>query len=237
MSGNPNSVTSRMLNRVFPRMPNFYGMLDQQCDLAVKAMEVFVQFMTDGTEDSARRVRELEKEGDTLKQSNMDVLNEAFATPMDREDIYRAIVSIDHIINYAKTTVREMEVLGLSPDEHMLELAQVLQQGAMALRDGYKKLSTSPSSADDDAQAVRKAERNAEKAYRRALAALFDEEKHMNVELAEGVGQDPTKMIAHVLTQVSSMFKRREVYRHLSNAGDRLARAGDALHDIVVKIS
>jgi len=226
-----------MLNRVFPRMPNFYGMLDQQCDLAVKAMEIFVQFMSDGTEESARRVRELEKEGDALKQTNMDVLNEAFATPMDREDIYRAITSIDHIINYAKTTVREMEVLGLSPDEHMLELAQVLQQGAMALRDGYKKLSTSPASADDDAQAVRKAERNAEKAYRKALAALFDEEKHMSVELAEGVGEDPAKMIGHVMTQVSSMFKRREVYRHLSNAGDRLARAGDALHDIVVKIS
>ena len=33
------------------------------------------------------------------------------------------------------------------------------------------------------------------------------------------------------------IFKRRELYRHMSNAADRLARAGEVLHDIVVKIS
>ena len=36
---------------------------------------------------------------------------------------------------------------------------------------------------------------------------------------------------------VIDIFKHREVYRHLSNASDRLARAGEVLHDIVVKIS
>ncbi len=32
-------------------------------------------------------------------------------------------------------------------------------------------------------------------------------------------------------------FKRREVYRHMSNAADRLAHAGATLYDIVVKIA
>ena len=36
---------------------------------------------------------------------------------------------------------------------------------------------------------------------------------------------------------VIEIFKHREIYRHLSNASDRLARAGEVLHDIVVKIS
>ena len=34
---------------------------------------------------------------------------------------------------------------------------------------------------------------------------------------------------------VVSRIKRREVYRHLSNAADRLAHAGEALRDISVK--
>lgn len=38
------------------------------------------------------------------------------------------------------------------------------------------------------------------------------------------------------LAQVVELFKRREIYRHLSNAGDRIAHAGDSLHDIVVKM-
>jgi PiT family inorganic phosphate transporter len=36
---------------------------------------------------------------------------------------------------------------------------------------------------------------------------------------------------------VVEMFKRRELYRHLSNGTDRMARAAYILHDIVVKIS
>ena len=62
-----------------------------------------------------------------------------------------------------------------------------------------------------DANRARKAELNAEKAYRRALAALFQGDDYIN------------------------MFKRREIYRHLSNAADRIAAASFTLHDIVVK--
>ena len=36
---------------------------------------------------------------------------------------------------------------------------------------------------------------------------------------------------------VMEAFKRREVYRHMSNAADRLAHAGATLYDIVVKIA
>jgi len=32
------------------------------------------------------------------------------------------------------------------------------------------------------------------------------------------------------------MFKRREIYHHLSNAADRMANCANTLHDIVVKM-
>lgn len=233
-SSNPNSLSNRLLSRVFPRVPNFYGLIDKQCDLADRAMQAFVDFMQDGSEANALRIREMEHEGDALKAEHMSVLNQAFATPMDREDIYRAITTIDHVINYAKTSVREMELLRIQPDNFMLELAQALQQGMTSLRTGYGKLSTNPASAEEDAQAVRKAERNTEKVYRRALSELFDEEVHINKILE---GAEPEQHMKEVLSLVMSTFKRREIYRHLSNAGDRLARAGEVLHDIVVKIS
>ena len=51
------------------------------------------------------------------------------------------------------------------------------------------------------------------KAYRRGIAELFQGDDYIN------------------------MFKRREIYRHLSNAADRVAAAGNTLHDIVVKIA
>ena len=58
----------------------------------------------------------------------------------------------------------------------------------------------------------RTAERRVEKAYRRAIADLFQGDDYIN------------------------MFKRREIYRHLSNAADRMANCANTLHDIVVKM-
>jgi uncharacterized protein Yka (UPF0111/DUF47 family) len=236
MKGASDSIVTHFIDRIFPRMPNFYGLIDEQCDAAVAAMEVFVEFMETGDPVKAIEVRQLEKAGDELKNRNTDILNKAFATPMDREDIYRAIVSIDHIINYAKTTVREMEALDLKPDPFTLEFAEVLRDGALALQSGYKKLSTAPATADDDAQAVRKAERNAEKIYRRALTALFNAHSMTGLD-PEDQGSLSISQACVAMNDVISIFKRRELYRHLSNAGDRLAHAGDNLHDIVVKIS
>ena len=230
MNGKTDSVLNRLLDRVFPRMPDFYSLLNDQCDLAVEALDVFVQFMEKGDKALAKQVRALEKRGDELKARNTDILNKSFSTPMDREDIYRAIASIDHIVNYAKTTTREIEVLNVAPDVYMLELAVLLKEGTYALRSGYRKLAGNPVEAEADAQAARKAERSSEKAYRRALGELFSAEGYMK-ELDQETAD--TKAIALVI----EIFKRREIYRHLSNAADRLARAGEALHDIVVKIS
>ena len=247
MSEKSDSIAARLINRVFPRMPDFYHLINEQCDLAAEVMDEFVSFMSSGEESKATRVRQLEKKGDLIKARNIDVLNKAFSTPMDREDLYRAIVTIDHIINYAKTTVREMAILDVQPDNYALEMATQLQQGVLALQTGFGKLSSNPAAAEEDADAVRKAERRTEKAYRKALANLLDPRRNLET-LAEhksavaalqqeGVSLDPhDESVALMFHLMSNTFKRREVYRHISNAADRLAHAGEVLHDIVVKI-
>ncbi len=47
--------------------------------------------------------------------------------------------------------------------------------------------------------------------------------------------QDPGPTGLECLNLVTSMLTKREVYRHLSNAADRVAQAGESLHNIVVK--
>ena len=232
MSARSESTVIRLVNRVFPRMPDFYGLINDQCDLIVKAMDVFVEFMETGEMEIGNRVRALEKEGDELKSQRMEILNHAFATPMDREDIYRAIVTIDEILNYAKTTVREVEALEIKPDRHMADMARLIRDGSIALRDGYAKLSTRPMDAESYAATARKAERNTEKVYRAALAELFNADNYLGA-LADKSGDPEVKTMMYVI----EMFKRREVYRHLSNTADRLEHASGVLHDIVVQIA
>ena len=232
--GSSNSAVSRIVDRVFPRMPDFYGLINAQCELVCDAMEVFVQYMETGDPQFGDRVRAMEKDGDELKARNMEVLSRAFATPMDREDIYRAIMTIGEILNYAKTTVREVDALGLQPDAHMADMARLIRDGSQCLRDGYAKLSSSPAEADRDAGAARKAERRTEKVYRAALTELFDADEHIRALGRKDRADDAE---ANAMAYVIEMFKRRELYRHLSNAADRLEHAGGVLHDIVVQIA
>jgi uncharacterized protein Yka (UPF0111/DUF47 family) len=232
MSAQSNSVVTRLVDRVFPRMPNFYGLINAQCELVCEAMDVFVAFMETGDQAAGERVRAMEKQGDDLKAHNMEILSRAFATPMDREDIYRAIVTIDEILNYAKTTVREVEALNIKPDKYMADMARLLRDGSNALREGYAKLSSHAAAADTDAAAARKAERNTEKVYRAALTELFQAEDHI-----AALSKRTDKAEAQAMRYVFEVFKRREVYRHLSNAADRMEHAGGVLHDIVVQIA
>jgi uncharacterized protein Yka (UPF0111/DUF47 family) len=206
------SIFRRLFDRVFPKTPDFYALLTEQCEHVAQTTGRLVEFMETGDATVGQCIRQDEHEADRVKIRNLHTLNEAFSTPIDREDIYRAIVDLDEIVNYCKTTVSEMEVLGLAPDKHCLEMAMHIKLGSDALVQGYARLAKDPNAAAADADTARKAERRVEKNYRRAIAELF-------------VGDD-----------YIHMFKRREIYRHLSNAADRMANCANTLHDIVVKM-
>ena len=205
-------ILQRLFERVFPKMPDFFTLLTEQCAQVAHTAGLLVEYMETGDQNTGEQIRRDEHEADRVKVHNLHTLNEAFSTPIDREDLYRAIIDLDEIVNYCKTTVSEMEVLGLAPDKHCLEMAMHIKLGTDALVQGYARLAKEPALAAEDADIARKAERRVEKNYRRAIAELF-------------VGDD-----------YIHMFKRREIYRHLSNAADRMANCANTLHDIVVKM-
>ena len=205
-------VFRRLYERVFPTVADFFGMLAEQSANAAETTRLLVEFMETGDVSVSQRVRDDEHEADRIKAANLSVLSDAFSTPVDREDLFRAITTLDDIVNYCKSTVVEMDMLGLQPDKHSLQMALHIREGADALAKGFARLATDPAAAGIDANAARKAERTSEKAYRRAIVELFQGDDYLN------------------------MFKRRETYRHMSNAADRVADAARALNNIVVKL-
>jgi hypothetical protein len=207
------SLLRRLINRVFPKVPDFFNLLAEQCLAVGDIADLLVDFMGTGDQSVSAKIKKDKQRADGIKMRNLHILNEAFSTPIDREDIYRAISTLDDVVSYCKSTVNEMDILGVTPDKHTLEMAIYLRDGLVALNTGYANLKTDPRAAFTDADVARKAERKVEKIYRRALADLFQ-------------GKDYLRM-----------FKHREIYRHLSNAADRMADCANTLHDIVVKIT
>jgi uncharacterized protein Yka (UPF0111/DUF47 family) len=225
------SLILRLIDRVFPRMPDFYGLINEQCDLALEAMLVFTAFLESDDKEIAQKVRDLEHRADDLKHRNIRILNASFSTPMDREDLYDAIAGIDHIINFTKTTVFELRVFKVKPDKCMRKLANQLTVGVEALRDGFAVLEKDPASAEPYAREAHKAERRMKKIYRRGLVMLLDKERFKQQNTSESAVPEDL-----ALDFVVYVTKRREIYRHLSHAADRLARVSELLHDIIVKL-
>lgn len=207
------TILAMILDRVFPKVPDFFHMLTEQNIKVAHTVDLLVEYMEHGDPMIAQALKQDVQEADELKVRNLHELNEAFSTPIDREDIYRAIMSLDDIVMYCKTTVHEMDVLGVAPDNFMRDISRYIKEGVEALANGFAKLATTPATAALDADAARKAERHAEKLYRVALPTLFEGTDYIN------------------------MFKRREIYRHLTNAAQHMAQCANTLHDIVVKIS
>jgi len=191
----------------------FFDLLLRQSSKTVEGLEALFAFADDGTKEKANLVRNLEREADELRRILIEELDKTFVTPIDREDIFALSRAIDDIIDYANTTVDEMEIYGVKGDEHIREMVNILRKAARELDEGVKILKDYPKIASEHAVKAKAYENTMEKAYHQALANLFK-------------GSDTVYML-----------KMREIYRHLSNAADRGDEAANIISSIVMKHS
>jgi hypothetical protein len=202
----------------FKRKPDrFMKLLIQQAESTVEGIDGLVAYMRAPTEESASIVRRTEKEADEIRRILMDELNRSFVTPLDREDISALSRAIDDILDYAYSTVDEMEILQVQPNTYLQRMASLMRDAAEEIRLAMLRLKDHPHVANDHAVRAKALENRMESVYREAIAALF---------------QGPQD-----LTHVVEMLKLREIYRHLSNAADRGDEAANVIGDAVVKMT
>jgi len=166
---------------------------------------------------AADAVRQCEEDADEVRRILISELNRTFVTPMDREDISALSRAIDDIMDYAWSTVQEMELLHVSPTPHLQRMVSLLHEAAREVHLAMLRIKEHPEVASEHAQRAKALENRVEHVYREALADLFD-------------GPAGPKRVIVIL-------KMREVYRHLSNAADRGDAAANIISDIVVKMT
>lgn len=198
------------------KKPNrFLELLIQQAKYAVDGMEALREYVQHPDNSLAREVSKIEKEADEIRRILIDELNHTFVTPFDREDIFALSLNIDDVLDYADTTVDELVMFKVSPNEYIDRMVSLLADAATELYRAVLRLEGHPSVANEHAVRAKALENRVEKVYREALAHLFDKPDSL-----EGVME---------------ILKLREIYRHLSNAADRGDEAANVIGDIVVK--
>jgi uncharacterized protein Yka (UPF0111/DUF47 family) len=207
-------VVFNLRRRLFAKQKNiFYDLLYQHSEKTLEGLEALAGYMDERSPENAKRVKKCETEADDLRLILIQELDKTFVTPLDREDIFDLSRVIDDVMDYANSTVYEMEIYEVSADGHVKEMVNILISAGREINNAIKLLEDQPKVAAVHAVKAKAYENTMEGAYRLALSHLFR-------------GDDTVFML-----------KMREIYRHLSNAADRGDEAANIITSIVMKHS
>jgi predicted phosphate transport protein (TIGR00153 family) len=209
----------QLIRRLLPRDEHFYALLEESAQNLVKAGEELKRLPVCKTqaqrEKAAKRIKDIEHEGDAITHRIFSELNSTFVTPLDREDIHELASALDDILDqmdgcanrfvlYKITRVpgavaKLIDVLGHSIAElelgvHLLRKLNEIEE----LQNSFKKVNEYENQADD--------------IFDQAVADLFDKEKN------------PVQII-----------KLKEVFVGLETATDKCEDAANVLEGILIK--
>jgi len=193
-----------------PEQPDVLGMLERQLAITTQGMDALVEWSR-GDISKADLIRALEHRGDEHKRELEAALTTAFTTPLEPEDLYTLSRGIDWILNLSKDLVRESEVMATPPDGALAEMCQRLAESVHLVSDAVHELGRDSALATEKANAALKAQRQIEKVYREAMAAL--------------VGADDLREV----------MARRELYRRVARIGEVVVDVAERVWYAVVK--
>lgn len=212
-NGAGNGRTKKGLgDRLFPPKHDFYRMLQEQSDETVIAVKALVDWLKSADLPEPRDLIQIEQHADDIRHDMEHVLVESFSTPFDRQDIYSISRQMDYVINWSLSTALEMRAFRIKPDAALLRMAEALLRGVELMSDAIRIMQSEPAKAETFVPLMRRAVRDIDETYVKALAEAFEEE------------------------DLRTPLKKREIYHHLRDAGRNLVATVDTLHRIIVGI-
>ena len=190
---------------------NFYSLLIRQMTVIRDAVAALCDYCEEPSQEKGDFVKIKEKEADAVRRELVEDINRTFITPIDREDLFRLSSSVDDLADYAWTTVKELRIYDIAPDEHLLRMARTLLDMADGLLVCMENLEKNPAKVSEEATRVKKLENTLNVQFHQSIAELFasDDFKHI--------------------------LKYREIYSHMNHASDKGDFSADILLDIIVK--
>jgi uncharacterized protein len=195
-----------------PETPDVVGLLRDQIAVTVEGMDAFAAWAA-GDTAAADTVRDREHRADEAKREVRRALQAAFVTPLEPEDVFVLSRGVDWLLNHAKDTINESEVMACPPDAALAEMTALLAEALRHIDEAVVRLGSKDGGAIEPASAAIKSERRLERAYRAGMAALLESDD---------------------LREVTA---RRELYRRCSRMGEGAVDVAERIVYAVVKES
>ena len=199
---------------LFPREEDFFSLYRRQaalvregCDQLHEMMEKF-----DDLEARAKRLKDVEHEGDIITHELFERLNRTFITPLEREDIHNLASGLDDVLDGVEAIGSRLVLFNIQkPTPDGVRLTSIVaQSGAQIERavGSLKDLKNLTSFAIE----INRLENEADAISRQAVADLFSG-RH----------------------DVLDVLRWKELYGRLENAADKCEDVANTIEAIVVK--
>ncbi|HAH31667.1 MAG TPA: DUF47 domain-containing protein [Elusimicrobia bacterium] len=165
-----------------PKELKFFDFLSLQADNIIKAAECFKYSVKKGVfdEETVKKIKDYEHEGDTLAHEIVDMLNRTFITPIDREDIYSLANTLDDILDMINSMSNRIKLYKLNADEeYMVQFADTIEQSTRALTNAVKHMHDTKRARRvlDHCIEVNRLENLGDQIREKAISHLFETEK------------------------------------------------------------
>ena len=209
-----------MFARLFPSEGKvFFDLFERHAEKTVDAARLLQAMLgkPGDAADQARRIKELEHEGDTITHRAVEMLHRTFVTPIDRGDIHRLISRLDDVLDLIDATSERVWLYGLQErDRDACDLAATLvnatsevSRAMVGLRDLKNR-----DAILQVCMEINRYENEGDTLLRRAVARLFQESK------------DPMLVI-----------KWKDIYEFLEEAIDRCEDIANVVEGVALEYS
>jgi uncharacterized protein len=206
-----------MFGRFMPREGKFFELFNEHAALIVEGSRELAALMASGDdlERRAHNVESIEKRGDKITRSTIELLHKTFITPIDRDEIHHLISEMDNILDLIEDSAQLMflyDVRVLPPDAK--KLADICVECCEKVKSAVTLLSNM-----DNADAIMaicqdidRLESEADHVMRAAMGRLFRDEP-----------------------DVRELIKLRTVYEHLETVTDHCEDVANIMQGIVIE--
>ena len=171
--------------RLIPEERAFYGLFRGDIAACKAGVDALAAMLHDYKQpkEKARRIHELENEGDRITREIFALLNRSFITPFEREDIITLGSIIDDVLDAVDEVATMLVLYGITqPTVYLLEASALLVRAVDSLV-GAVNLLESMHGITPFANEVHRLEEEGDGLYHNAIAELFLPETYPPIEV------------------------------------------------------
>jgi uncharacterized protein len=208
-----------IIKKLLPKDDHFFTLLEESTQNLIRAGEELKKLPLCKTHKqriaAAKRIKDIEHEGDSITHKIFSELNSTFVTPLDREDIHELASALDDVLDHIDGCAHRFALYKITRvPKAFVQLIHVLVLSINELHHGICLL-RNLNKADDlhtSFEKVNEYENQADDIFDQAVADLFDKEKN------------PIQII-----------KLKEIFVGLETATDKCEDAANVLEGILIK--